>query len=61
MENEHVRAQEAHKAKAREEKQEIVTQKLMEEVKSVSVFYLPRIKIKELNKTFLRGTLQATR
>ena len=48
MENEHVRAQEAHKAKAREEKQEIARKKLMEEVEmSVPVFYLPRIKTKE--------------
>ena len=48
--NEQVMAQEAHKAKAREEKQELARQKLMEEVeKSVSVFYLPRIKTKELN------------
>ncbi len=46
--NEQAKAQEAHKAKAREEKQELARQKLMEEVeKSVSVFYLPRIKTKE--------------
>ena len=46
--NEQSKLQEDHKAKAREEKQEIATKKLLEEVeKSVSVFYLPRIKTKE--------------
>ena len=46
--NEQAKLQEDHKAKAREEKQETATKKLLEEVeKSVSVFYLPRIKTKE--------------